>query len=745
MRLPEQAPQRPEKPFYPEEITPTGISKLELFSRLMDKVIPHQSNPEEAWKMLHDVYTLADQAYYAVGKPKRHSGDETITHSLMIANYLADAGILDPDVHAAAITHDLVEDTILKDTTISMVTLDKICSITNDRVARLVDLVTKVRSTKIEATVGDEQVLDIEQFTAKKLLEAFVEDRGALYIKLADVAHNMETIDSLPDPQKKVRKARLALRLYEPLARVLGLTNFAERIGNNAIAVLRPDEFHEIQQRQQQMDQELKQGQFEDIVHKLEAKWQEKSGLSANTITHESPTIYELFRRSVRPRQISRDDYLPVLHIEVADFHAVDDWFKLLNQEYPQTPHDRPPYTYGEEDYPPAMKVIPLVLAGGEEYLMKVQVSARAHAIVPVDLDRSFANLSDKEIKITEKKYEELQTIYEQVVRETTNPADLLEDIEELLEKGSITVFAPDNEKYKLPAGSTVLDFAYYMSRELGNKAVSAYVIRAGVPRQLNVLDPIQPGDKIKISTEEGIPLLPSRYDLVTTRRAIRTITRSFDALREQGLSLESVKDAKRRGIATLLWLYRCKFHEDILMHLEDAFRDSLVEKYGQLNSLAEQVGFLPIPSQRFVFFNFWHTEYPDNRGLLIGDAFTLLDKMNKFMHSRPWLNIIVSDREGLLKALGSLSSEYRVNVIPLLVRPTHYLDEEDISAGTPVELGGQVKKPARIIAGFSTGTFKDVLNMVADLQAQLNESIIRIKPYEDLIGINLDTLVHQV
>jgi len=79
-----------------------------------------------------------------------------------------------------------------------------------------------------------------------------------------------------------------------------------------------------------------------------------------------------------------------------------------------------------------------------------------------------------------------------------------------------ISVFSPDGDNYTLPRESVVLDFAYAIHSEVGDKAVSALVNK----RKKSLLTTLKNGDIVRIVTDDNAKVHCSWYDTVRTSKA---------------------------------------------------------------------------------------------------------------------------------------------------------------------------------------------------------------------------------
>ena len=147
-------------------------------------------------------------------KDKRKSGEPYITHPIAVAEILAGFR-LNVDVIISAILHDTVEDTD--------VTEEQITKLFGEKVAKIVDGVTKLKSDKNK----DKNLTKAGTF--HKIFTATLEDPHVLVVKLADRLHNMSTMDAVR-PEKQRSTAQETLNFYIPFARLLGLNDIADYI-----------------------------------------------------------------------------------------------------------------------------------------------------------------------------------------------------------------------------------------------------------------------------------------------------------------------------------------------------------------------------------------------------------------------------------------------------------------------------------------------------------------------------------
>ena len=150
---------------------------MRLFKRLRRKL---EYLDEDQIEQIHQAYLVALEAHRG---QKRRTGEPYITHPVAVACILADMR-MDPQTIAAAIMHDVIEDTHIEKADIEKQF--------GTLVAELVDGVSKL--TQIEFVSRAEA--QAENF--RKMVLAMAQDIRVILIKLADRLHNMRTLGSLP-------------------------------------------------------------------------------------------------------------------------------------------------------------------------------------------------------------------------------------------------------------------------------------------------------------------------------------------------------------------------------------------------------------------------------------------------------------------------------------------------------------------------------------------------------------------
>ncbi|MBV8498778.1 MAG: bifunctional (p)ppGpp synthetase/guanosine-3',5'-bis(diphosphate) 3'-pyrophosphohydrolase, partial [Candidatus Eremiobacteraeota bacterium] len=195
---------------------------------LVGRVQAYDASLDGAW--LKRVYEWADQAH---GEQRRASGIAYIEHPLAAAEILAELE-MDRTTIAAALLHDVVEDTI--------VTSEQVAATFGTEIATLVEGVTKLTRIPYQSK-EDAQVENL-----RKMFMAMAKDIRVIIIKLADRLDNMRTLSSLPEA-KRLSIARETIEIYAPIAHRLGMWKIRSELEDLCLRYLDADAYRDIAER----------------------------------------------------------------------------------------------------------------------------------------------------------------------------------------------------------------------------------------------------------------------------------------------------------------------------------------------------------------------------------------------------------------------------------------------------------------------------------------------------------------
>lgn len=430
-------------------------------------------------------YELAEKAHEG---QMRSSGEKYITHPLSVAMILMDY-YMDTDTICAALLHDVVEDTGVE--------LEEIKKKFGDDVALLVDGVTKIG--KVPLNTKEEQQAE----NIRKILMAMSKDIRVIIIKLADRLHNMRTLYARP-PEKQLKTSLETMNFYAPIAHRLGMSDVKDEMETIAIHYLDPFGAQEVERLL-----DLHKEQRDTFIGKIIARIRER-------ITDiEPPPIIEGRVKSVY--SIYKKMYLKNKPFdEIYDIYAVRIIVQTVIECYNVLGviHDLfNPLPYRFKDYiatpkPNRYQSLHTTVIGKEGIPFEVQIrTVEMHNTAQYGIAAHWKYKAGLKGSVAgEKRFDWIRQLLERQ-QESDDVEQITEAIKNDLSQDEVFVFSPKGDIFTLPLGANVIDFAYAVHSEVGNKMTGAKVGGRMVPFDYQV----KTGDIVEIFTSGSPNYGPNR------------------------------------------------------------------------------------------------------------------------------------------------------------------------------------------------------------------------------------------
>ena len=472
-----------------------------------------------------------DTAVDAHKDQRRKSGEPYILHPIAVAKIVADdIGLGAPSI-AAALLHDVVEDTNYS--------IDDIESIHGDKIAKIVDGLTKISSLKKDKNVS----LQAENF--RKMLLTLNDDARVIIIKIADRLHNMQTMDVMPR-NKQIKIASETLYIYAPLAHRVGMYNIKTELEDLGLKYTEPEVYDEIQRRVEENFES--QEEFIDRFIKLTKKHLRREGLSCK-FEGRPKSIF-----STRKKMVSKNldfdqifDRYAIRIIYKADPHEEKflAWkiYSIITDHFQPNPLRLRDWISAPKST--GYEALHITVMGPEGRWVEVQIrSQRMHEIA----EKGYAaHFKYKHGKQDERGLEVwLNRLRDVLEQPNSDAVDFVKDFRLNLYASEIFVFTPEGDLKSLPQGATPVDFAFHIHTEIGMHTRGAKINGKIVPLSYR----LRSGDQVEIITSEKSFPNPSWLDYVITSRA-RSRIRAF--LREDKKQIaQQGKEILRRKLKQL-------------------------------------------------------------------------------------------------------------------------------------------------------------------------------------------------
>ena len=502
--------------------------------------ISYQSLSREDRKLIRLAFNTSVDAHK---NQRRKSGEPYVFHPIAVAKIVASKIGLDATCIAAALLHDVIEDTEYSEKNIK--------ELFGKKISKIVVGLTKISKLAKEENVS----LQAENF--RKMLLTLNDDVRVILIKIADRLHNMQTLESMSN-EKQIKIASETLYIYAPIAHRIGLYDVKSELEDLGLKYTEPEMFNNIKNKIEQTKDEQDK-YIKNFSRRISEKLR-KENLKFK-INGRPKSIYSI-RDKIVNKNISFEEVYDKFAIriiyqsenETEKFLA---WkiYSIITDHY--TPNPLRLRDWITSPRSNGYEALHITVVGPGSKWVEVQIrSERMHEIA----EKGYAaHYMYKKGNQNENGLEEWLNRLQEVLEDTdSNALDFVEDFKLNLYSTEIFVFTPAGELKSLAKGSTALDFAFSIHTGLGLKTRGVKVNGIMVP----LSHVLKSGDQIEIIKSENTKPSSSWLDYVKTSRAkakIRT------ALKEDKKALaEEGKEILRRKLKQL----KIKFDEKTINEL---------------------------------------------------------------------------------------------------------------------------------------------------------------------------------
>ena len=440
--------------------------------------------------------------YWAHRNDRRASGEAYITHPLEVAIIVArDIGFDDLSV-AAALLHDVVEDTEFS--------LDFIREEFGETMAILIDGLTKISGVFASRELGQAE-------NVRKLMLSMATDIRVILVKFADRLHNMRTLDSLPR-EKQLKIASETVELFAPLAHRFGFFAVKSELEDLSLKVLEPQAYYGIV-RGLRATKEEREAYIAEFIDPLRERLKQ-DGFTFD-IYGRSKNIYSVYRKMNR-----QDKPLD----EVYDLFAIrivlqsegrkgkeDCWrvYSIITDLYKPLPERFRDFISVPKSN--GYQSLHTTVLGPDGRRVEVQIRTREmHAIS----ERGVAAHWKYKEGVDEADQQLDQWLsWVRDLLENPRPEQATEFVKEFrlnLYDEEIYVFTPQGDLLSLPNGATPVDFAFQVHTEVGFHCIGAKVNGKMVPLSTH----LRSGDQVEVITSKKQTPNPDWMKFVVTHKA---------------------------------------------------------------------------------------------------------------------------------------------------------------------------------------------------------------------------------
>ena len=466
---------------------------------------------------IRDAFNISLEAHKSM---RRKSGEPYILHPIAVAQICAEEIGLGTTSIICALLHDTVEDTDI--------TLELLDMKFGPKVSQIIDGLTKISG------VFDQQDKSMQAENFKKMLLTLSEDVRVILIKLADRLHNMRTLESM-SAKSQLKIASETAYVYAPLAHRLGLYAIKTELEDLATKYLDPDSYNYVKNRLQETKADRNK-YIKNFIDPLQ-KALDETGLHYE-IKGRPKSIHSILNK-MKKQGVAFDDVFDLFAIRV-----------IIDDEYENEKSDCwKVYSTITDFYTPnpdrLRDWVSIPKANGYESLHTtvmgpkgrwVEVQIRSKRMDEIAEKGYAAHWKYKDgTQVNDNGLEQWLAKVREMLENTDGSAvEFLDDFKLNLFAEEIFVFTPKGDLRKLPAQSTVLDFAFDIHSGLGAKCIGAKVNNKLVP----ITYKLGNGDQVEILSSTKQKPTEEWLTWVVTAKAKSKIRDYFKQERNQSVTM---------------------------------------------------------------------------------------------------------------------------------------------------------------------------------------------------------------
>ena len=450
------------------------INKEDLIKKV--KIYNKFFNPETLIK----AYKFALNAHK---NQKRDSGDPYLVHPVEVADILSDLK-LDSATIATGLLHDTLEDTKTSYKTVEREF--------GKEVADLVDGVSKI--SQLEGKVLEKS--KAENF--RKLILATSKDIRVLLVKIADRLHNMRTLHSIKDPNRRKRIANETMEIYAPLSDRMGMNRIRDELEDLSFSELNPEAPKLIVERLS-LNKKNREENFKEISKTFEKLLNTKGIIT--TIFGREKTPFSIWMK-IQSRRISLEQLTDIIgfRIIVDDIKTCYEVLGYLHAKWSAIPGRFKDYisTPKINNY----KSLHTSIIGPKNERVEIQIRTnQMHEFAERGIASHWVYKSSEKLsRLSLKEYDWLRDLVE-ILEKGTSPEDFLEYTKLQMFQDNVFCFTQKGEVIKLPRDATSIDFEYAVHTKLGDSTIGCEINGKISPLQ----SVLKNGDLVKIISSKKV------------------------------------------------------------------------------------------------------------------------------------------------------------------------------------------------------------------------------------------------
>lgn len=433
---------------------------------------------------------------------QRLSGESVYSHVLNVRSLLEKVGVRDENVLIATVLHHVISENMQG-------YMPEIKKEFGTEVSEILSHFEKISNLQIK--IDSPKNLNKEYITQTYL--NLSHDQNVLIILLADKVEGSKTLYAL-DPEKRKSSSNRCLYIYAPICRLVGLNEFASEMEKNAFQMLYTGEYFKIENMLR--DRSIITKNYLKNIKYLITDYLKENRINC-LITYRIKSEYSIFNKYLTYKKVNKKTTYNDVHDVAAmrivveseeQCYLVEDLLKKIWQ-VDETQRD----DYITNPRPNGYKSLHNLFFIEKEFPLEIQIRTNQ-----MHEENEYGNSShifykygDKFIKYLRNNPDWLKTL-------NFKKAEEVSELQHFSDK--VYTFTPKGDIIELPRGASILDFAYALHEDLGNRCVSGLVNEE--IKKLSYI--LQDGERIEIGVTNKLNVNRDWLEYVITRQAKKSI-----------------------------------------------------------------------------------------------------------------------------------------------------------------------------------------------------------------------------
>ena len=456
---------------------------------------------ENGKNLIYQAFRIAEEELKEL---KRSNGAPFIEHPIAVARIACDEIGLSAECIAAVFLHEATR---------FQPDADIISGKFGKDVYTIVDGLNKISTIKPKDTR-----LEAENY--KKLIVSYSTDPRVTVLKIADRLEVMRSLDMFPK-QSRERKVLETMMLYIPLAHQLGLYNIKSELEDIYFRHADPEQYRTITNKLKSTERD-RQKLMTQFIEPLKQKLSDEGiDYKLKVRTKTALSIYRKMQKQKVPFEGVFDVFAIRFIIDCEDDRATEHalcWkvFSYVTEEYESDTKRLRDWISNPK--PNGYESLHITVKNKEGSYLEVQIrTKRMDDMAESGLASHWSYKGIKHEATLDKWLTAVRKALESPLGSDADPmASYYEDEVHELPTKEVFVFTPSGELRKMPAGATVLDFAFEIHTNLGIKCTGGKI--NGKPVKL--IEKLKSGDVVDIMSGKNQKPSPDWMNIVVTNKA---------------------------------------------------------------------------------------------------------------------------------------------------------------------------------------------------------------------------------